>query len=71
MRDSIAWGGGTPVPVTQAALFSHTFFSSLLQLQASVQEAFALATHVVQGHCTKLVNMDWGCASLSLSGVVG
>lgn len=47
-----------------AAQFSHTMFSALLLLHSTVHEAFALANHVVQAHCTSLVDGQYLAPSL-------
>ena len=53
--NTIAWSQ-TPPPAVIAAQFAHTFFSVLVTYSAAVNEAFALASHVVQAHCTTLVD---------------
>ena len=52
---AIAWSQ-TPPPATIAAQFAHTFFSVLTAYGAAPNEAFSLASHVVQAHCTTLVD---------------
>lgn len=52
---AIAWSQ-TPPPATIAAQFAHTFFSVLSAYGAAPNEAFSLASHVVQAHCTTLVD---------------
>lgn len=47
------------MPAVIAAQFSHTFFCSLLLLKSTVHEAFALANHVVQGHCLQQVDNQY------------
>ncbi len=51
MQAVISWPDQTSVPAVPASQFSHTFFSALLLLKASVAEAFALASHTVQALC--------------------
>lgn len=58
VHHAIVWPEGTNVPAAVAAQFSHTFFCGLLLLKSAVHEAFALANHVVQAHCTTFNNMD-------------
>ena len=58
VRHSIVWPQGTNVPAVVAAQFSHTFFCGTLLLNASIHEAFALANHVVQAHCTAIVELS-------------
>ncbi|KAJ9510596.1 hypothetical protein QJQ45_027480 [Haematococcus lacustris] len=52
VQHSIVWPEGLPVPAIIAAQFSHTFFCCLLHMRTSMHEAFALANHGVQAHCT-------------------
>lgn len=51
-----AWPQADGPPATLTAQFSHTFLSVLLSYAASVNEAFAMASHVLQAHCTALVD---------------
>jgi hypothetical protein len=55
VQNSIVWPENLPVPAVVAAQFSHTLFASLLHMRTSVHEAFALANHVVQAHCTTII----------------
>jgi len=52
------------VPAVVAAQFSHTFFSAVLQLKSTIHEAFALANHVVQAHCTAITDNQYLAPSL-------
>lgn len=49
----IAWSEAAPA-ATLAAQFAHTFLSVLLAYSAAVNEAFTMASHVLQAHCTTL-----------------
>lgn len=51
----ISWPATNTIPAVVAAQFSRVFFTALLTLHASVLEAFSLASHVVQAHCTTLL----------------
>jgi len=53
--NAIAWSVSPP-PAIIAAQFAHTFFSVLVTYAAAPNEAFTLASHVVQSHCTTLVD---------------
>lgn len=64
VQHAIVWPEGLGVPTIVAAQFSHTFFSALLLLKSSVHEAFALANHVVQAHCTTIVEGQYLAPSL-------
>lgn len=52
------------MPAVVAAQFSHTMFCALLKLRATVHEAFALANHVVQAHCTAAADGQYLAPSL-------
>ncbi len=55
MPNVVAWPQSPP-PATIAAQFAHTFFSVSLTYDAAPNEAFSMASHVVQAHCTSLVD---------------
>eukprot|EP00983_Pelagomonas_calceolata_P046316 1140104-Pelagomonas_calceolata.AAC.5 len=63
-RHAIVWPEGNHVPAVVAAQFSHTFFSAVLSLKSSIHEAFALANHVVQAHCTTITDNQYLAPSL-------
>ncbi|KAK9814581.1 hypothetical protein WJX72_008178 [[Myrmecia] bisecta] len=51
----VFWGASAAVPALQAAQFGHAFFATLRNYSATILEAFALASHSSQAHCTVLV----------------
>eukprot|EP00967_Tisochrysis_lutea_P154870 scaffold308600_cov15-Tisochrysis_lutea.AAC.1 len=64
VQHAIVWPEGNHVPAVVAAQFSHTFFSAVLSLKSSIHEAFALANHVVQAHCTTITDNQYLAPSL-------